>query len=276
MTHLEIKKNNISYNLELASTWNELTREQLLYISERWLEWKEFFKYNESIQKVKALLFLKLINNKSAKEIKHICDLLSEYDHEGNEVNLLAFTDFLFSKNNLTTNLLPSIKITWFKKLYGPADKLDNITLNELSYAIDYYNAYNKYKQEKYLNLLVCILYRQSAPGGDKRGDIREPLNLNTADRYLKQVSKLPDSIKQAIYIFFNGCLSHWQNKYPLVFNSGSPKSSSGNPDSSFIDLVLSMSGGKFGTFEQTKEQNASLVLKELQTIRASKPTQNK
>ena len=51
--------------------------------------------------------------------------------------------------------------------------------------------------------------------------------------------------------------------KYDTVFNQ---KGESGST-SSFKDIVIEMSGDKFGTFEQTKQENLYIVLDELNRV---------
>jgi hypothetical protein len=55
---------------------------------------------------------------------------------------------------------------------------------------------------------------------------------------------------------------------YPAVFSkvSTEEKQVSATPQS-FTDIILKLSGGKFGSFNETKDQNAHLVLKELNQL---------
>ncbi len=265
MTHLEIKINNTrTIAVSVASSWDELTRDQVLYIAARWLTWKFLLMNEESMLKARAVLLINLIHGKTKKELKEICDILSNYDFETNGLDLLSITDFIFNKNGLTVNKLPSIKIGWFKTLYGPADRLDNLTIHEFSFAINYFNNYSTTKDEKFLDYLICILYRSEKSGGSERGDIREPFNMNTADRFIKQISRLDTSYKQSVYLFFQGCLETWLNAFPLVFKRGDEEQKAPGPPKTFIDVILNISGGKFGTFNETKNESAYLVLKEL------------
>ena len=273
MTHLEIRKNNKLIDISIADNWAELTAAQIIYIGDNWQAWSLMFQHDLSMRKARAMLFVKLILNKSNKELKEICSILGDYDFEANDLNLLQLTDFIFDKNKLVVNKLPEIRVGLFTKLYGPKDRLSNISIHEFSFAISNFNFYNKTKDEKYLDLLICCLYRTKSKGGLERGDLREPFNIHTADRYLKKVKRMHPALKQAIYLFFQGCLESWLILFPKVFERGDKEQENtpAGEKKTFLDIILKISGGKFGTFDQTKEEKAYLVLKDLNTVLSEK-----
>lgn len=274
MTHLDLKiNNNRTIEISIVDNWDELNRNQVLYIAKHLPAWRMMLLATEvSMQKARALLLIELIVNKTPAELKEICELFSKYDFEGNDINLLSITDFVFQKNGLVLNKIPDISISATKKIYGPADRLDNISIHEFSFAINYFNLYNTTKDEMYLDYLVCVLYRVKSAGGEERGDIREPFNMYTADKYLKEISKLDYSYKEAIYLFFQGCLESWLIAFPLVFKRGTEEQKTSATQKTFLDIILNISGGKFGTFNETKNENAYLVLKDLNTELIEKP----
>ncbi len=268
MTHLGLKiigKKSKVIELTVANSWADLNQAQLLYIADNWQAWDLLFKNNVSVEFARAKLFINLIIDKSARELKKIAKYLSHIDNHDQLEEILSIGDFVFKKIQYTKNLLPTIKIGWFKKLHGPADELANTCINEFSFCIGYYNSYNRKKEEKYLDLLVACLYRDSYKNWEDTGDIRKPFNNNTADKYLEEIAKLSFAIKMAVYLFFHCSIDLFSKRFPLVFSRG--EESSASPDNTFLDIILKLSGGKFGSFNETKDQNAFLVLKELNTL---------
>ncbi len=270
MQEIEIRLNHskgpITYNVSLPGNWNELTELQLLYIGKRWLAWKELIQNNISLQTEKAALFLQLIQNKNSRQIKKIAEVLSHIEDDI-DVNILDTTSFLFEKLDLTKNLLPSVSIGPFKKLYGPGDRLKNISIDELSFAFHFYGMYNKTKDNKYLNLLFAVLYRPYDKTGIVRGDSREPFNNHLIEDNEKRTKKVSQAYKQATLIFFMGCIEYMEKKFPHVFKRADEAELKKPGNSSLMNVIISVSGGKFGEFDKTKSQNAYVVLTELNSI---------
>lgn len=269
MNFVEIKINseNRSIEIALASSWKELTAKQLLYIATHWKTWQFILMKNDSMQKARAKLFAILILNKTEKEIKTILHYLSFVDYEEQGINLLELTNFVFQKNECTHNLFPKLKIGFFKSIYGPADKLANCSINEFSFAIKYYNIYNKTQDENHLDLLIASLYRSSKKNWEVTGDIREDFNPFTAERHIKQISKLSYAHKQAIYLFFHGCLESISLAFPNVFSRPEVQEKQTSTGKTFLDIILKLSGEKFGSFNETQAENCYIILRQLNTL---------
>lgn len=270
MTELEIKINNgePSIHVCLADSWEELTTKQILYIASNYRTWQFLIRNNESTLVIRAKLFAVLILNKSALEIKKILNYLSQVNYEEAGINLLKITDFIFSKNGLTFNRFLKLKIGFLKSLYGPSDKLSNSTINEFSFALKHYNQFNNTKDEKHLDLLIACLYRPKNKNWEVTGDIRAPFIPFTAEKYIVKIKRLDYDVKMAIYLYFSACMDLINRLYPAVFNKVSQETEkTTNTSTSFTDIILKLSGGKFGSFNETKDQNAHLVLKELNQL---------
>ena len=140
------------------ASWNELTRKQLLYIAE--LFDSRFTLIDFKVRVLKAFLSLK---NKIARQISH------------EDAYFLTETlDYLFKPINLTKNLIPTIKISRFRRLFGPADKMMTSTFGEFIKAHTRFEVYEKNKtaspeallsklyeeKDAFLNEMVAILYR--------------------------------------------------------------------------------------------------------------------
>jgi hypothetical protein len=274
MKYLDLKINSEQprvVSVALTDKWNELSKNQLLYIALVWQSWQLMLRNNANMQVAKARLFTALIVDKSNKELKEILNLLSSVDFEESNFNPLALTDFIFESNKLTINKFMAIKIGWFKTLYGPEERLGNSSINEFSFALNFYNAYNKTSNEDFLNNFVACLYRPSYKGWEATGDIRKPFNPFTIEQHLPLVKKMSYAHKQAIYLFFAGSMDSLSNEFKRVFSKSNSEQKSDSKQT-FLDIILKISGGKFGNFDQTKDQNAYLVLKELQNLLGEKP----
>lgn len=265
MKHLEIKiSNSKSTSVELPGDWSELSKKQLLYIAYNWQAWQLMLRTEIDMQFAKAKLFTVLITGKSKRELRAILQLLSKTDFYEIDFNPLSLVNFVFQRNDLTVNRLKEIRTGFFKKLYGPDDKLSNISINEFSFALNFLNQYKVKGEEKSLNLFVACLYRPTHKDWKVTGDRRKPFVPGTISQHLKQVEKMPYEYKQAVLLFFNGCMTFYEQVFPQVFSRSEEQQGS---NQTFLDVILGISGGKFGNFDQTKDQNAFLFLKEMNNL---------
>lgn len=276
MKQLELKINKEvaeSIKVDVVDNWNELSPKQLLYVALCWQTWQEMLRKDISMQFAKAKLLTALIVGKTNKELKQILTLLGCIDYEETEINILELTHFIFEKNTLTTNKFPSLKAGYFGKVYGPVDTLANITINEFSFALNFYNRYNINGSSDDLDLFMACLYRPKCKEDNINGDVRGIFNPFLIEKHLPLIKRISFEYKQATYLFFCGCLEHFAKEFEFVFKRTAIESV--NTKSTFLDVILNISGGKFGTFDQTKDQNAFIFLKELNKIleeQANKP----
>lgn len=267
MVELVVKIKNIELQKEIKLTvpqkWNELSPKQLLYIAKHWESWQTLAKINESLIKARALLFLELSGLESKKQKRELCNLLSFVD-EDTDINILDFTNFVFEKLDLTKQILPKVKVGMFEFYYGPNDRINDISIDEFSYAFGIYNIYNKFKNDTYLNSLMAILYRPRNNKSEfyKTGDFKVPFNNKLVNEYEKKIKKLPEEYKQAVYLFFCGCLESLAIQFPNTFERGEAGVNKGG---NFINSVVAMSGKKFGFYDEAKKQNAILFLTEME-----------
>lgn len=265
MKHLELKVSSGELlSISIPENWNELNKKQILYIGLLWQSWQLMLQNGADMQVAKAKLFTALVSDKTPKELKKIIDLFTLTDFESIDFNPLELVNFVFENNNLTSNRFKEIRCSAFSKLYGPDDKLSNVTINEFSFAINYYNRYNSTGNISDLNLFVACLYRPKNKNWKETGDIRKPFIIGTVGVHLKTVEKMPFEYKQAIYLFFTGCMDFLAKSFPMVFQRSED---AGKSNQTFLDVILSMAGGKFGNFDQTKDQNAFLIFKDLNNL---------
>lgn len=246
----------------LPGKWNELTPKQLLYIASMWQTWRDTMQRGNTMLHYKVALFIELLNNPESEKKKIIewLGLIKKTD-----VNIFCTLDFLFNDITLTKNILPTISLGAFSKYYGPADGLANVSIGEFSFAITFYNRYSKTKNVADLDKLVAILYRPKNKNFEDTGDMRKPFKKHFIEAYEIEIRQLQLKYKQAVYLYFIGCMESFSRRYPFVFSKAEGSSSGqGTP---FINIIIELAGGKFGTFDQTFEQNADIVLTELNNL---------
>jgi hypothetical protein len=261
---LTIGKHQELFHLKFPEKWDELNQRQLLYIAKYWEAWQEISQmHGERLVKARALLVLELCGITGRRERRRLCNALSHVT-EDSGFNILDYTNFVFEKLTLTRNLLPKIKVGLFKWYFGPGDRLNDIDIEEFSMAFSAYSQYISTRNEIHLNNLVAILYRPASQEYHITGDIRVPYNFKKITEYVKKIRKIPEEYKQAVLLFFMGCLDYFsQNKrYGKVFRRA--KNESESSGGSFFDTVVDMSGGKFGPYETTRRTNVHIFLKDL------------
>lgn len=267
---VKLSSENITreYALNFPSSWNELSEKQLLFVGKHWTAWQALMKLGEPVIKARAMLVIVLSDLKGRRERLKFCETLSFID-ENSGGNILDITNFIFEKNNLTKNLLPRVKVSWLREYAGPSDYMGDIDAEEFSFAFGIYLQFVRTHNEDLLTTLMAVLYRPARFDEHKTGENRQPFNKNLIEYHAGKLAKLPDCYRQAVYLFFLGCLEFMAGKHPNVFKRAEK---AGGPGGTFLDSVVALSGGKFGPFESTKKTNIYILLKELDLLIANKP----
>lgn len=265
-------------DLKIPTTWNQLTRKQLLYVS-------RLFLLNLSNFRFKLLIFLKFTGVKALPK-KVIADRVYYFFRKkkirfsltvGELHSFLSVIDFLTADSQLTKNLLPKFNIlgTW---LYGPSNKCYNITFLEfLNIEANLY-AFHKTKKRKYLRLVCAILYRpQVKPYKPKsptyNGDRRETFNDFTYQARAKWFRLISAKKQQAVYTFYVGCRNELMKAHPHLFSSSSVSSEPVNPANSLKKTILALNLGdvtKNKLIQQTPVWEAFTQLEDL--VKQNKP----
>ncbi|MDD4554026.1 MAG: hypothetical protein PHP04_07495 [Bacteroidales bacterium] len=215
----------------LPSTWNELTREQLLYVSGLFTSKLPLIEF-----RMKALFeFLsvkrKLLKRVAPEDAYVLCESL----------------DFLNKEVTLTRNLLPVLK-TGLKKYYGPTDAMVYCTFGEFTLACSALDDYQKTGEEQYLDQLVAILYRPQKfcwSIGKYFTDIQDPrakFMNRTLKRRVGKLRSIDHCEKYSVYLFFNGVLNSLPALYPYVY---SQKDETDSQDTGWASLIISLADGK-------------------------------
>jgi hypothetical protein len=266
MTEVQLKYQShgepVMEQIFIPSNWNELALKQLQFVAENWIMWQYFASQNMSLLKTKCQLLLNFLPG-NKKQIKTCAKIINKLPSE-DVYDLAQLTSFVFEKNDLTTNPIPVIK-TKTLDLYPPSNKLANITAFEFSFAESQYIKYHNTGDVDALAKLIAILYRPKT-------DIdREEFNHKLVEKYQQLTSHLTETEKQMILLWYIGCRNYIVETHPEIF---SKENNSKAENGTWIDVILAISGGKFGTFNQTGQMDLHIILKELKTIKKNKPKQ--
>ena len=218
-------------NRSLPSTWNELTREQLLYVSGLFASKLSLVEF-----RIKALFEFLSVKRKILKRIA-----------PEDAYTLCKSLDFLNKEVTLTRNLLPVIK-TGMKKYYGPTDAMVFCTFGEFTLACSALDEYQKKGEEKYLDQLVAILYRPQKffwsiqKYFTDNQDPRAKFMNRTLTRRTGKLGRVDHRLKYAAYLFFNGVLNSLPALYPFVYRQ---KDETNSQDNGWASLIISLADGK-------------------------------
>lgn len=215
---------DVTINLQLPKTWNDLTNDQLKRIAKIqhltgnvfdlavWLILNNTHKYN----------FVKKHKLKAVLQLVPLSELKTHYQFIYEKVQRDTFID-----------LVGYVK---------PMDRLFDFSIERYSFADDLHNKFLETQNLNYLRHLTAVLYLKK----------HEVFNWDLQNQRAKRFKRLPNSTLLAVHLCYSGCKNHIISKYPKVY----PKvvtAQRKNSSKSFLDVVLSMSGQKFGTYNETK-----------------------
>ena len=185
-------------------------------------------------------------------------------------INNVAFShlkehySWLQSDLNLTT-FIPKIKVK-NQRWFAPADRINNLTMDEFSHCEDLYFGWFSTNIFEYLQYLAAVLYRELDSSGK-----RVVFDKTELDNRAALLKKLPPQTLLAILLSYQGSRAYLFAQFPTVFPK--PKGKSKLPkNSGFGKLVLHLSGGKFGTHNETKNTNVYTFLSEFEEQLKNKP----
>jgi len=229
----------------LPSTWNELTREQLLYVSGLFASKLPLVEF-----RVKALFEFLSMKRTALRRIA-----------PEDAYTLCESLDFLNKEVALTRNMLPVIK-AGLRKYLGPADAMTNCTFGEFTLACSALDKFQKAGEEKYLDELVAILYRPKKVFWFIRKyftDNQDP-RAKFMNRALKKragkIARVDHCVKYSIYLFFNGVLNSLPGLYPYVYKQ---KDEPGDHDNGWASLIISLADGKTDDISLETIMNSNL-----------------
>jgi len=215
----------------LPSTWNELTRKQLLHVSR--LFRGELCLADFRIRALREFLAIKwkIFKRIDPEDAFVLCETL----------------DFLTREVTLTRNVLPVIS-TGLRKYYGPSDAMTNCTFGEFTMASSVLEEYHKSGLEDQLDQLVAILYRPKKAFWFVRNyftdnqDPRKKFVTRSLKKRCTRMAALDYHIKYSVFLFFSGVLNSLPVLYPYVYQQ---KGNAGSEDNGWASLIISLADGK-------------------------------
>jgi hypothetical protein len=200
-------------NFKIAQHWNDLTEWQIKAIG-RFM----FTSRNEQTETKlfkKVVLSILIVPKPTFKNIIKSVVLLLQVPFS----ELEQYTNFVFDQKELLTRFPNKIKIgRWpFRKIvYGPAPRLANTTIEELSYADTFYHKWMTENDINDLHRLTAILYRPSAEPTQE--DKRIPFSNLTLESNSRITDAIPLPVKFMIAHAYYGCRQNFINRHPNVF----------------------------------------------------------
>jgi hypothetical protein len=149
----------------------------------------------------------------------------------------------------LTINLLPRLG-----RLLGPADNFGNVRFAEFAVASVYYQAYINSQKPELLDFLLAVLYRPIDGHADKNAlDRRVSFEQHHLSGRVRHVRRLSLHKKQAVLMYFGGCMSDLAMRYPQLFSGAeqeyAPGQSTGSSD--WLDFMRHLPADKFGDLDK-------------------------
>jgi hypothetical protein len=138
--------------------------------------------------------------------------------------------------------------------LYGPADSFGNLRFAEFAVASAYYQAFVRTNNPDTLHYLLAVLYRPA----DKQKKRTDPDRRTAFEQHLltarvRHVRKMSVDKKQAIVLYFAGCMAELSMRYPLLFSggdeAGGPGSATGSAD--WLEFMRHLPSDKFGSLDK-------------------------
>lgn len=236
---------------KVPDKWNELNLKQV-----KWL-----MRYPEHILKpslkFRMKTFLYFIGNRWWTFRLH------RYLHRANLGDLVwtsKVIDWIFSidKIDLTRNVWRK-----YKGFVGPADGLQNLSLEEFSFADFHFRQFLTTQDMGELNKLVAILWREkqtiSVDSIDFKNDERIPFNSYAITKKSSSFCKADLRFKWFVFFFFYGCRNQIVKTFPETFNGG--KDNAQGLDIGWIKVMFDLAGNKFGTLKETSKEDLTTIL---------------
>ncbi|PJJ59446.1 hypothetical protein [Hymenobacter chitinivorans] len=238
---------------KVPTTWNELTRAQLLHLVR--------VLYGPEGKLPRPLQLLHVLSGAPLATLLQLPAVQC--------VQLYSVTDFVFDEQQLfTQQLLPVVRVG-VTRYAGPKSSLGNVLFGEFIFADTYFRAWATCQSAEALHLFLAALYRPVVPGlgpSDPRwqGDQREAFNEHRLEYFAEKLQRLPDDQKLAITTWYRGCRAQLELEFPEVFDVQQQEVGA-QQDGDWGRVLRKLSGGAFGTLEQTARQHLRTLMAEMQ-----------
>lgn len=260
MKQLVVNKKHYSF----PEKWQELSKNQFLKIAFTRLNFED--SDNETEYQATRIILFKILSGVP----DHIIAVIEPVQW----LDLLPHVNWTLEVPTYTTNPIPIIRYRSFftrKTLFGPIDLLRTSSFKEFREADQAFLNFTNNKNWDSIWLLMAILWRPKRKDiSDYKtnpmkwdGDVREPLNLAFAKRRaLIYKHRIPQYYAIAVFLYYLCARDRALIKNTLLqplFRGSSKPSKLG-----WFETLLEMSNTKFGTAEQTDEENWLVILVEM------------
>jgi hypothetical protein len=183
----------------------------------------------------------------------------------------IEYVDWVFDeKKIITKQLIPS-----YKGYHGPISNFDNLRMKEFHMSELYYREMVSQENpapDASLNNLVAVLYRPAKwfynKKRDKDGDIRMAFNENEIAYRARKISRWPEKVKQAIFLWYGGCRQKLEEDNEAAFRDDSGSSFESQFDTGMYGVMRSLAGDKLGSVEKIEEMYVHTCMLEIGLIK--------
>lgn len=226
------------------SKWDEVTTRDLLEIatytgSERYASFTSFFLI-VSLFRIPKKLFIHL--------------------KQSQKIQLTACVDWVFTKNSLSRWLIKLVKVG-STTLYGPQNKLSDLTAEEFMYAEAAYERWLETTDTVYFDTLFAVLYRKKRFFFNKR----VAFNAEKIAQYEQMAKKVRPYVKKAIAINYSGCRNLIIDRHMYIWEKAEANAkeiSKKVPKTLWASIFMDAAEtGVFGPWETIIKTNLWLVL---------------
>lgn len=229
----------VTIQLNIPKSWNELTDKQMKNMGK--IAHKKGTSFDVAcwlvLNDVKAYQFRRLQQLKTVMQLVTMTELKKHFS-------------FIYEKNDRH-------KFIELKGYQKPQDRIFDLTIEEYAVADDLNNKYLETGELNFLRHLVAVLYKKP----NERYDITLQNERARRFKFLKGFELL------AVHIAWNGCKEYITKRHPKVYPAvkSVQKQTKGKSQKGFLDVVLQLSGGKFGTYQETKNELVYTFLAEFE-----------
>jgi len=250
------KHSKKAFDYKGPDKWAELTKAQFMLVMNAKATLSDSFK--------QAILLVQLLFAVKLQSIKKLTTVQA--------IQLAGIVNFLFEGDQeMGAWHVPKILRRMKEPLYGPGNKLANITFAEFMFADICVENYLKTKDEKFLNQLIGVLFRE---GNEKQkfetGDIRFEFNKAKIDAVVLEAEKFSQAIKNAVLINYLGCKKALIKPLKNVFpDRKEQQDEKPGQSQSWLDVAIQLARKEhaLGSLYEIEKSNAFLVLKVLDKV---------
>lgn len=272
MTTLEIP--DIGKSCTTPSSWDELTADQVCYIMKLY---DRVLRSELSLLdfNVRVLYYLMGMRHGWRSVRWEKLASISEVDNRNANIYMLCerCLEWLFKEADgkavlnysSVVNPLPSVKPGLFRRrLFGPADALQDLSFGEFRHAATALNVFFKSQNTDDLDECIAHLYRVRARQYNRAGRFVEDITNNNMSIARKRVSRMKDWQKTLIMLWFASCINYLQTGTVQIDGEdvdmsrlfSSEKSKDGELSCTWQDLTIAIAKEQtIGNMERVDEE---------------------